>query len=174
MLPPSTLRANTVPHGGNMNRVVGGVCLLSVLAFASAAAPLFANSSSKLPKRTYVAPRYDTAREVTLEGTIESIVKRPSAGMMPGMHLLVATKQGTVDAQIGNWVFAGPHPAALSAGDSITLVGMLSTFNGRSVLLARLIETGSHTITVRNERGFVLPPGTALRTAHPLAFGGAR
>jgi hypothetical protein len=157
-----------------MNRLVGGACLLALLALAPMAAPLSANTSSTVPKRTVVAPRYDEAKEVTLGGIIESVVRKPSAGMLPGEHLTVSTQQGTVDAQIGDWVLRGPHPATLSAGESVKLVGVMSTVNGRSVMLTRLIQAGNQTITVRSEHGMVLRPGAAERLARFPMMRGAQ
>jgi hypothetical protein len=145
-----------------------------MLAIVFMAAPLYANNSSTLPKRAVAAPRYNMAKEVTLQGTIQSVVRKPTQGMMFGAHLTVATAQGTVNAQIGRSLFRGPHAVSFSPGQQVKLVGMMTTINHHSVLLTRLIETGSQTITVRNERGFSVSPAARTRLTRISTTGGAR
>jgi hypothetical protein len=154
-----------------MNRVVGGVRLLTLLACTLAAASAFANTSN-VPARAYIAPRYDSSKEITLKGTITSVIRKGQPGMMFGSHLILATAHGSVDAHIGRWLLNGPQSNVLHAGDSVTVTGVTTTFNGRSVLLARLIQVAGQTITVRSKTGAVLLPGATERTL-PF-FGGAR
>jgi hypothetical protein len=156
-----------------MNRVVGGVCLLTLLVCTVAAAPAFADNSN-VPRRAYIAPRYDSSKEITLQGTISSVLRKAEPGMMFGSHLMLSTAHGSVDAHIGPWVLNGANANVLHAGDSVTVVGLTTTFNGRSVLLARLIQVGGQTITVRTKTGFLVPAGAADRSFHLPAFGGAR
>src|ERR1700733_6362027 len=54
-----------------MRNKLGGFCLLTALVITSFAAPL--NASTKPLKRTVIAPRYEVSKEVTLEGTIQSV-----------------------------------------------------------------------------------------------------
>lgn len=156
-----------------MIRVVGGACLLA-LACTFSAAIAFGNTVAT-PKRAYIAPRYNVANEITLQGIIQSVVAKPSAGMMPGAHLLLAsTKLGTVDVQLGPFGLKGSRSGALTPGSSVSIVGLMSTFNGRSVLLARLVQAGGRTITIRNDHGFTLLPGAAEHSSRGFAAGGAR
>jgi hypothetical protein len=156
-----------------MNRVVGGIRLLTLLACTLAAASAFANTSN-VPRRAYVAPRYDLSKEVTLHGTVRSVMPKAQPGMMFGAHLIVSTTHGAVDAPIGPWGLKGPQSNLLHAGDSVTVTGVMTTFNGRSVLLTRLIQVAGQTITVRSKTGAVLLPGAAERRSHSKFFGGAR
>lgn len=156
-----------------MNRVVGGVRLLTLLACTVAAASAFANTSDA-PRRAYIAPRYDSSKEITLQGTISSVIRKAEPGMMFGGHLILSTAQGAVDAHIGPWLLSDPHSNALRAGNSVTVVGLTTTFNGRSVLLARLIQVDGQTITVRTKTGFLVPAGATERNSHLEALGGAR
>jgi hypothetical protein len=157
----------------NMRKILGGLCLLATLAISLLAAPLYANESVA-PKRTVIAPRYDMTKEVTLTGTVENVVRKPAPGTIMGAHLMVATAQGTVDAHIGNLVFAGKHPSSFASGQSVKLVGIMTEINHQNVLLVRTIQTGSSTIAVRNERGFLVLPGPSARLAGVSSTGGAR
>lgn len=156
-----------------MDRLVGGVRLLTLLACTLAAASAFANTSN-VPLRAYVAPRYDISKEITLHGTVASVVRKAQPGMMYGSHLILSTAHGTIDAHLGPWLLNGANSNVLHAGDSVTVTGVTTTFNGRSVLLARLIQVGGETITVRSNNGSVLMPGAAQHPSRMIILGGAR
>jgi hypothetical protein len=135
--------------------------------------PLHAGNAPEL-KRTVIAPRYDAAKEITIEGTIQQLVTKPIPGAILGGHLMVSTSSGIVDAQIGSFILRGPQPFALVAGQSVKIVGVMANINHRNVFLARTIETENRTIEVRTARGFFIIPGTENRNALSPATGGAR
>jgi hypothetical protein len=157
----------------NMRKILGGMCLLATLAISLVAVPVYANEAVA-PKRTVIASRYDMTKEVTLTGTIQSLVRKPAPGTIMGAHLMVSTAQGTVDAHIGNLVLVGKRPTSFASGQSVKLVGLMTTINQKNVLLVRTIQTGSDTITVRNERGFLVLTGARTRLANVSSTGGAR
>jgi hypothetical protein len=143
-----------------MRKMLGGLSLLTVFLVSAFAAPLHADTTTKKPfKRAVTAPLYDVAKEVTLEGTIQSVVKKPTSGMMLGAHLMVSTPKGVVDAHIGGFVLKGQHPYAPAAGESVKILGVMATINHKQVFLTRTIDTGGRTIQVRTEHGFLITPG---------------
>ena len=156
-----------------MRKITGVLCLLMALAISLLAGPTYADESAVL-KRTVVAPKYDVSKEVILEGTVQDVVMRPAASSIMGAHLMVATARGTVDAHIGNLIFSGKDGVLFSSGQSVKLTGMMTTFNQKSVFLVRTIETGTSTITVRNDHGFLVSPGQRMRLAGVSSTGGAR
>jgi hypothetical protein len=156
-----------------MKNYTGGVCL-AALAIALAAAPLYANVQSSLPRRAAAVSHYDLAREVILEGTVQSVDAKPSVAMMFGEHLTVATAHGIVEAQVGRFLLRGPGAESFAAGQQVKLVGLMTTINHRQILMTRLIVTGGRTITVRNQNGFAISPAARLREARLAAAGGAR
>jgi hypothetical protein len=156
-----------------MRKIAGLLGLLIALAISLLAGPLYANESGAL-KRTVMASKYDLAKEVTVEGTIQSLVRKPAPGAIMGAHLMVSTAHGTVDAHIGNYLVAGKFAVPLPAGQSVKLVGMMTTFNHQSVLLVRTMDTGSGTIMVRSEHGFLVYPGAKARLAAISSTGGSR
>jgi len=156
-----------------MRKIAGGLCLLS-LAISLLAAPLRANESAT-PKRTVIAPRYDLSKEVTLEGTVQNLVRTPAPGTIVGAHLIVSTGQGIVDAHIGDRVIAGPNAASFASGQAVKLVGIMVQFNQQNVFIVRTIQTENRTITVRNDHGFLVFPGSrAARLAAVSSTGGVR
>ena len=156
-----------------MRNKLGGFCLLTALVITLLAAPLNAGTS-KTFKRTVVAPRYEVSKEVTLEGTIQSVVKKPTPGSMLGTHLMVSTSKGTVDAHIGFFVTRGPHAYTPTVGESVKIVGVTTTINHKEIFLTRTIETGSRTVQVRTKTGFLIVPGVKGRMVKTSTTGGAR
>jgi hypothetical protein len=155
-----------------MRNKLGGFCLLTALVITSLAAPLFAGKTPV--KRTLQAPAYEVSKEVTMEGKIQGIVKKPTAGSMLGTHLMVSTSKGTIDAHIGEFVVRGSHAYAPAVGQSVKLVGVPATINHKNVFLTRTIETGNRTVNVRTTRGFLIVPGVKGRMVKTTTTGGAR
>lgn len=156
-----------------MRRIPGGLCLLTALAISLLAAPLNANQAAPF-KRTVIAPKYDVSKEITVEGTIQTLVTKPAPGMIMGAHLIVSTAQGTVDAHIGNYVVAGPYARSFASGQAVKLVGVMMEFNHQSVLIVRTIETENRTITVRSDHGFLVFPGSKASLTGVSSTGGVR
>ena len=156
-----------------MKKVWGGLGLMTLLAFSSVAAFGFSNNATT-PKRALQPSRYDVSKEVTIEGTIQSVVKKPTAGMMLGEHLMLSTSKGTVDAHVGGYVMAHPGLLPVSIGQSVKVVGVMTTINHREVFLVRTVEAGARTTQVRNIHGFLLRPGAKDRVAQTSLKEGAR
>lgn len=127
--------------------------IVALLAFAPAIAAQNVSHQSSLPRRAVVAPAYDLRNEVAVQGAIQEVVPKPTSGQMAGGHLMVATPQGTVDVQIGKFLLQSQDSVSFTTGEQISAVGIMSTFNGRAVLLARLVQTAAGIIEVRNEHG---------------------
>ena len=62
-----------------MRKVAGALSLLMALAISLLAGPLYANESQAV-KRTVAPSKYDVTKEVTVEGTIQSLVRKPAPG----------------------------------------------------------------------------------------------
>ncbi len=100
---------------------------------------------------------YDISKEITVTGTVTSVMKETSREMrMPGGSLLIVeTASGKVDASLGKFAMRGKNALSVSAGQSIQITGVLKTVNNQRVLFARLVQTNGHVYTIRNEHGFV-------------------
>jgi hypothetical protein len=110
------------------------------------------------------AQKYDLAREITVEGTVTSVITSPAAGMLAGAHALVATSSGTVDAHLGIYALRGAGALALSAGDHVRMVGLMTSVKGQPVLLVRTIQTARGFITIRNAHGILLRSAASTAT----------
>lgn len=156
-----------------MRKVLAGLCLLMALAISLLAVPVYANESATF-QRAVTLSKYDVTKEVIVEGTVQSLIRRPAPGTMLGAHLMVSTAQGTVDAHIGNHLFAGRSTISFASGQAVKLVGIMTEFNHQNLFIVRAIQTGDTTITVRNERGFLVYPGSKARLTGVSSTGGAR
>ena len=153
------------------------LCLLTVF-FVALPAVVMAAKDSSTAKRVAHSPLYDAAKEVTFEGTVESLVTKPAPGKMLGGHLIVSTAKGSVDGEIGAFVLRGSHAFTATPGEKVKITGVMATIHGQQAFLVRTIETPDRTVVVRDAHGFFVVPGAhrpVLRTSSLTSSqGGAR
>jgi hypothetical protein len=153
--------------------------LLVGLLFATIVVPLGARAASVTRSGHGFGPVYDAAHEITLDGTIQEVITKHTAGSPAGVHLMVTGPQGLVNAHIGPFL-SKEIKAALVAGMPVKIVGATTTLHGKSYLLARELTIGEKTVTVRSVRGILMPPrsdAARARTKKPSeteSNGGAR
>lgn len=154
--------------------------LLSGLLFAIAAIPLNAQPASESRPGRGFGPVYNAAHETTINGTIQKVVTKHTAGSPAGMHLLVAGPQGLVDAHVGSFLNK-QTTASLQAGMPVRIVGANVLLHGKNYLLARELTVGGRTVTVRSERGSLIRAHSARvartrsqQSSQPESTGGAR
>ncbi|HKM90827.1 MAG TPA: hypothetical protein VJX29_09435 [Candidatus Acidoferrales bacterium] len=147
---------------------------LSLSLFAAIALPAFAQTPGGSAAAQPTPHAYDITKEVILRGTISQVVQRPAAGLPLGLHLMVATGQGTVDVHLGPYLGRIAAEKGLVAGAAIQMYGVTTHFAAGDVFLARIVVVGNQTITVRSENGFpVRPiPAGARTTRGPQPAGG--
>jgi len=157
-----------------MKKLLGGLGLLTLMAFSVFTVPSQADTTTK-PKQV-VTPRYkyDASKEVTLKGTISSVVTKPSKGMLMGEHVMLTTSSGSVDAHIGSYASRDKRLNSLAPGQSVSAVGVKMNIRGQNVFIVRTIEADGQTIKVRNQRGFFVgaTPSRAGKIRH--VKGGSR
>jgi hypothetical protein len=144
-----------------MRKFNGGAILLALIVLFATGGPALAQTGEAHSKAVPAPPAYQASKEVTLEGTVYSVITKPTAGMLMGAHAILATPAGDVDAHLGNYAMKGANPLTLTPGERVQVVGVMSTrAGGRQVLLVRTVQAGSHTYTIRNKNGFLLKPAT--------------
>jgi hypothetical protein len=105
---------------------------------------------------------YDTARESVISG---KIMQYSSASTTPplGAHISLQTGSGTIEVHAGNAKLIQASNISLQAGDSVSITGETVPFGNGSVFVARIIQKGSQSVTVRSKNGVPLLP-TAVGT----------
>lgn len=97
---------------------------------------------------------YDAKSEVTVSGIVQTVSQATSKQSFMGTHLLLDTDGLTTDVQLGSQHLLKSAGITFAAGDSVKVTGAMTSFHGRSVLLARTITRGDQTLVVRNAAGF--------------------
>jgi hypothetical protein len=169
-----------------MKRSFPGLGILFLVAFASLALPSYAQTkatqnpySSALPsnartnaaQKPFVSLKYDINQEVKLNGTVTTVVTKPTAGMLSGSHLILGTASGSVDAQLGRLRLTGKDAVSVSPGQHVQVTGVIKTIHNQAVLLTRLIEVNGRVYELRNEHGIYRghPERAPISEAAPAA-----
>jgi hypothetical protein len=158
--------------------------LLTSLLFAIFTLPLRAQTAPDSRATLHPVPGYDKAHEITLNGTIQEVVSKRVAGSPIGLHLVVASSRGMVDAHLGPFLEKDTQ-AALHTGTPVQITGAMETIAGKDYLLARQVIFGGRLVTVRSQNGFLVrvhnsrparskPESTTEQTSRLELNGGAR
>jgi len=144
-------------------RLIPGLlaALLAILAV-----PLVAQSASESH------PFYDITQEVSLTGTVSSVLAKPAAGMLFGSHLMLNTSSGQVDASLGKWGLQGKGALSVAAGAPIEVTGVMKTINNKPVFIVRTVKVNGQVYTIRNQYGVPRSPQSRERASQKPAQGG--
>ena len=136
---------------------------------------IFATSTAALAAQPAAASAYDSAKETTLNGTVQKVLTQHVAGSPAGLHVLVSASQGTVDAHFGPFVSKDAR-AALHAGAAVQIVGSTIQVKGKQYFLARQLTTGGRTVVIRTNTGFLVHPipDHVVSKRQSAAIGGAQ
>ncbi|MGA1987352.1 MAG: hypothetical protein ABSG72_13875 [Candidatus Sulfotelmatobacter sp.] len=151
-------------RGIQPTRLIAG--LLAGLLFAILALPLVAQSERE--SRAF----YDIAKEVTLTGTVSSVLAKPAAGMLFGSHLMLDTNLGQVDASLGKWGLQGKGALSVVAGEAVEVTGVMKTMNDKPVFIVRTVKVSGQVFTIRNQYGVPRSPQSRERASQKAARGG--
>jgi DNA/RNA endonuclease YhcR with UshA esterase domain len=158
-------------------RVIAG--LITSLLFANAVISLNARplgSGAEFPAANAATkaeshPFYDITKEVTLSGPVTGVVHGPSAGLIPGSHILLVTGSGTVDASLGKWGLHGKTAPAIANGEQVTVRGVMKTIRNKEIFFVRTLVVGGHTYTIRNQHGVPFSPQSRERAEKTVQKG---
>ncbi len=150
-----------------MKQLFAGLCAMALLSLISSPMPVQAQAAAAEARPA--APYYDVAHEVTLRGTVSSVVAKPSAGMIMGSHLLLTTPSGAIDASLGRWGLQGKGALSVTAGEQVEVTGIMKTIRGRQTFLARTVKAGGQVYTIRNEHGVQMSPQARERAGQQTA-----
>jgi hypothetical protein len=153
-----------------MKPLFAGLCALALLSLVSALSPVQAQTVAAAT-RTEGSFRYDISREVTLTGTISSVLTKPAsgAGMIMGSHLLLTTASGPVDASLGRFALLGKGALAVAPGQQVEVTGVMKTIKHKQVFLARTVKAGSEVHVIRNQHGMIVSPQARERASQKTA-----
>ncbi|MGA2855300.1 MAG: hypothetical protein ABSE40_00440 [Candidatus Sulfotelmatobacter sp.] len=109
---------------------------------------------------------YDISKEVTLTGTVSSVLEKPAPGMILGSHLMIETLSGRVDASLGRWALQGKDAVSVKPGQQIEVTGIMKSLRDKKeVFVARTMKVNGKLYTVRNQHGIEISPQARKRAA---------
>lgn len=119
-----------------------------------------AGAQQKASSSTSQARAYDLHREVSLTGTVLEY-KAVSATPPLGAHITLQTSSGIIDVHLGNPQLLAANHFSLATGDSLRIYG--ENLNGAqgAQFVARVVQKGTQSITVRSLQGIPLRPSRA-------------
>jgi hypothetical protein len=130
--------------------------LLTGLLFAILVVPLNADDSDSC---------YDVSKEVTLSGTVSSVLYKPATGMIWGSHRMVETVSGRLATSLGRFGWEGKGALSVTPGQQIELTGVMKTLRDKEVFVVRSVRANGKTFTLRNEPGIEVSPVARERAA---------
>jgi hypothetical protein len=137
-----------------MKRLFQGLCLLLLLISISPMLSLHAQSPASSASFTY-----DALKEVTLTGTVASLIPKASRGMIIGSHILLTTLSGSVDVSLGILALQGDGALPVAPGQEIEVRGVMKSIpKTQQVFFARTVKVGERTYAIRNQLGMPMPP----------------
>jgi hypothetical protein len=142
-------------------------CAFSVVAFVS---PARGQSSAAATATDGIAPIYDMAKEVKIQGTIQRIETVKTG--VAGTHLIIETQNGAVNAHLGASPAVDAKRLGISVGQSVEISGMMAAMGGSNVFLARTLVVDSRTITLRSEHGIPMRAAMPQKPAAAAPKGG--
>lgn len=116
---------------------------------ASAQAASAAGSSAALQ-------HWNSADEMSLTGTIHEVTTEHTSGIPAGVNLLLDGAQSFQYANLGSQLNSSIE-SELTAGQSVTLKGMVRSFNGQKILMVRELTIDQQTTRVRSKHGIATP-----------------
>jgi hypothetical protein len=108
-------------------------------------------SAQKAPANDAAAPKYDLHTETTVKGTVEEL-KVPQKGNEIA-HLMVKSGSGTIDVYLCPKSFLEDMGLSFSKGEEIAVTGSKIKQDDVDLVLARAVEKGNDTVTLRDNKG---------------------
>lgn len=116
---------------------------------------------------------YDITHEAVVQGTVTSYTATSDVPPV-GPRATIQTAAGVVDVHLGNANFMKQNDLFLAPGDSVKIVGESKNLGGKNVFLARIVQKGSQTVTLRNLNGIPYVAKAAANAKPRSIFGGAQ
>jgi hypothetical protein len=102
------------------------------------------------------APMYNPSTEMTVTGTVEEVQHRTRGSGWGGTHLTLRTEKGTLDVHLGPSSFLAEKQFTFAKGDRIEVTGSKVSYAGGDGLVARVVNRGDKTLTLRGSSGIPL------------------
>jgi hypothetical protein len=133
--------------------------------------PLFAGAQQQAAVQANIS--YDVNQETLLQGTVVSYTAGSLVAPI-GPHATIQTSSGTIDVHLGNAELMKINDMFLERGDSVKVLGVMQNFGNGNIFLARVLQKGNQSLTLRNLKGIPLAPKRAGTVKSRSPLGGAQ
>ena len=90
--------------------------------------------------------------DAAITAIIQQVVPNGTSGIPAGLHVMLGTPQGVLDASVGPYLTPDIRQA-LVAGKQIQVFGQVKTINDQKYLLVRQLVLDGKPVVVRNDHG---------------------
>jgi DNA/RNA endonuclease YhcR with UshA esterase domain len=99
-------------------------------------------------------PTYNPAQQQTVHGIVQELkdYQCPVSGTI-GAHISINSGSETIEVHLAPARFLKEYGITIKEGDSVTVIGMKFTFNGKPAMMAKTVVTGRSTFTFRDDKG---------------------
>ena len=129
------------------------MCFRKSLAFTFAVVLTSLAPLALAQKSTDEGPKYDVKSEVTVKGTVEEIKEVPNPKGQIGIYRMVKSGGEILEVRLCPNSFLKEFEVVFNKGDQLTITGSRVKVEEKQVILARQIESGNNTITLRDPQG---------------------
>jgi hypothetical protein len=123
------------------------------------------SSVTSQPSTSFIG--WDTSKqkssEVAVTAIIQEIVPNHASGIPAGLHVMLGTPQGVLDASVGPYL-AADIQQALVVGKQVQVFGQVDTIRDQRYLLVHQLVLDGKTIVVRNDHGSLIRTRSQERT----------
>lgn len=111
---------------------------------------------------------WDTSKpkssDVAITAIIQEIVPNHASGISAGLHVMLGTPQGVLDASVGPYL-AADIQQTLVAGKQVQVFGQVDTIRDQRYLLVRQFVLDGKPVVVRNDYGSLVHTRSHERSA---------
>jgi hypothetical protein len=123
------------------------------------------NSAASQPPSGFIG--WDTSKpksfDVAVTAIIQEVVPNHASGIPAGLHVMLGTPQGVLDASVGPYL-APDIQQALVTGKQVQVFGQVKTIHEQKYLLVRQLVLDGKPIIVRNDHGSLIRTRAQERT----------
>jgi|SRR5271169_995553 len=124
------------------------------LLFLTALLPFFCQlpaTAQKAPGNDAATPKYDLHTETTVKGTVEEMKLPQKASEIA--HLMLKNGTAVVDVYLCPKSFLEDMGVSFTKGEEVAVTGSKVKQDDADIILARAIEKGNDTVTLRDNKG---------------------
>jgi DNA/RNA endonuclease YhcR with UshA esterase domain len=123
------------------------------------------SSVTSQPATSFIG--WDTSKpkssDVAVTAIIQQVVPNHASGIPAGLHVMLGTPQGVLDASVGPYLEPDIQQT-LIAGKQVQVFGQVKTIHEQSYLLVRQLVVDGKVIAVRNDHGSLIRTRSQERT----------